>query len=127
MKSWGLQTEVRSYDVWMPHTTEIKLWRVSPDTLSLDLAEGAVAGDSTSGPAFEKIIANGYSGTGDVSAPVVYVNYGLIEDYKQLDSMGVSVKGKIADRTLRPLVSRHQGARSGEARRGGAHHLQRSR
>ena len=48
------------------------------------------------GPAFEKIIANGYSGTGDVSAPVVYVNYGLIEDYEQLDSIGVSVKGKIA-------------------------------
>lgn len=96
MKSWGLQTEVRAYDVWMPHTTEIKLWRIAPDTLSLDLAEGAVDGDSTSGPAFEKIIANGYSGTGDVSAPVVYVNYGLIEDYKQLDSLGVSVKGKIA-------------------------------
>ena len=50
MKSWGLETEVRSYDVWMPHTTEVKLWRVSPDTLSLDLAEGAVAGDSTSRP-----------------------------------------------------------------------------
>ena len=39
---------------------------------------------------------NGYSGQGDVTAEVVYVNYGLIEDYAQLDSMGVSVKGKIA-------------------------------
>ena len=51
MKSWGLKTEVRSYDVWMPHTTEIKLWRVAPDTVSLNLAEGAMPGDSTSGPA----------------------------------------------------------------------------
>jgi N-acetylated-alpha-linked acidic dipeptidase len=117
MKSWGLQTEVRSYDVWMPHTTEIKLWRVSPDTLSLDLAEGAMPGDSTSGPAFEKIIANGYSGTGDVSAPVVYVNYGLIEDYRQLDSIGVSVKGKIA---IARYGHSYRGIKAREAEKRGA-------
>ena len=117
MKSWGLQTEVRSYDVWMPHTTEIKLWRVSPDTLSLELAEGAMPGDSTSGPAFEKIIANGYSGTGDVSAPVVYVNYGLIEDYQQLDSMGVSVKGKIA---IARYGHSYRGIKAREAEKRGA-------
>jgi N-acetylated-alpha-linked acidic dipeptidase len=117
MKSWGMQTEVRSYDVWMPHTTEIKLWRVSPDTLSLDLAEGSVAGDSTSGPAFEKIIANGYSGTGDVTAPVVYVNYGLIEDYKQLDSIGVSVKGKIA---IARYGHSYRGIKAREAEKRGA-------
>jgi len=117
MKSWGLETEVRAYDVWMPHTTEIKLWRVAPDTLSLDLAEGLVAGDSTSGPAFEKIIANGYSGTGDVSAPVVYVNYGLIEDYKQLDSMGVSVKGKIA---IARYGRSYRGIKAREAEKRGA-------
>jgi N-acetylated-alpha-linked acidic dipeptidase len=117
MRSWGLQTEVRSYDVWMPHTTEIKLWRVAPDTVSLDLAEGAMPGDSTSGPAFEKIIANGYSGTGDVSAPVVYVNYGLIEDYKQLDSMGVSVKGKIA---IARYGHSYRGIKAREAEKRGA-------
>src|SRR5262249_17039429 len=39
---------------------------------------------------------NGYSGQGDVTGEVVYVNYGLIEDYAQLESIGVSVKGKIA-------------------------------
>jgi N-acetylated-alpha-linked acidic dipeptidase len=117
MKSWGLQTEVRSYDVWMPHTTEIKLWRVAPDTISLDLAEGPMPGDSTSGPAFEKIIANGYSGTGDVSAPVVYVNYGLIEDYAQLDSIGVSVKGKIA---IARYGHSYRGIKAREAEKRGA-------
>jgi N-acetylated-alpha-linked acidic dipeptidase len=96
MKRWGLETEVRSYDVWMPHTTMIQAWRVAPDTLALHLAEGPVPEDTTSWTAQEAVIANGYSGTGDVTAPVVYVNYGLIEDYAQLDSMGVSVKGKIA-------------------------------
>jgi N-acetylated-alpha-linked acidic dipeptidase len=38
---------------------------------------------------------NGYSGTGDVTAEIVYVNYGLIEDYAQLDSLGLSVRGRI--------------------------------
>ena len=96
MKRWGLETEVRTYDVWMPHTTNVQAWRVAPDTLMLHLAEGPIAEDSSSWTAQEAVIANGYSGTGSVTAPVVYVNYGLIEDYAQLDSMGVSVKGKIA-------------------------------
>jgi N-acetylated-alpha-linked acidic dipeptidase len=96
MKRWGLETEVRTYDVWMPHTTNVQAWRVAPDTLMLHLAEGPVPEDSTSWSVEEAVIANGYSGTGSVTAPVVYVNYGLIEDYAQLDSMGVSVKGKIA-------------------------------
>ncbi|HEU4643660.1 MAG TPA: M20/M25/M40 family metallo-hydrolase [Gemmatimonadaceae bacterium] len=96
MKRWGLQTEVRTYDVWMPFTRQMQAWRVAPDTLALDLAEGPVPEDTTSWTVDEAVIANGYSGTGDVTAPVVYVNYGLIEDYAQLDSMGVSVKGKIA-------------------------------
>lgn len=96
MKRWGLETEVRAYDVWMPHTTTLQVWRVAPDTLALDLREGSVPEDTTSWTVQEPVIANGYSGTGDVTAPVVYVNYGLIEDYAQLDSMGISVKGKIA-------------------------------
>lgn len=96
LKRMGLSTEVRRYDIWMPYTTVVQAWRIAPDTLALNLAEGAVAGDSTSWMAKEAVIASGYSGTGDVSAPLVYVNYGLIEDYARLDSMGVSVKGKIA-------------------------------
>ena len=54
-----------------------------------------MAGDPTSKLAQYPTV-NGYSGQGDVTGEVVYVNYGLIEDYAQLDSMGVSVKGKIA-------------------------------
>jgi N-acetylated-alpha-linked acidic dipeptidase len=96
MKSFGLQTEVREYGVWMPHTTSLHVARVAPTPLELSLNEGPVPGDSTSQRVKEPVIANGYSGTGDVTATVVYVNYGLIEDYAILDSMGVSVKGKIA-------------------------------
>jgi N-acetylated-alpha-linked acidic dipeptidase len=60
---------------------------------------------------------NGYSGQGDVTGDVVYVNYGLIEDYAQLDSMGVSVKGKI-------VVARYgrsfRGIKAREAEKNGA-------
>lgn len=117
MKRWGLETEVRAYDVWMPHTTLVQAWRVAPDTLVLNLAEGPVAQDTTSWTAHEAVIANGYSGTGDVTAQVVYVNYGLIEDYAQLDSMGVSVKGKIA---IARYGRSYRGIKAREAEKHGA-------
>jgi N-acetylated-alpha-linked acidic dipeptidase len=116
MKSWGLETEFRTYDIWMPHATDVRVWRVAPDTLRFDLSEPAVPNDPTSSlPQYPTV--NGYSGRGDVSGDVVYVNYGLIEDYALLDSMGVSVRGKIA-------VARYgqsfRGIKAREAERHGA-------
>ena len=95
MKQWGIDTEVRSYDIWMPHPTSVRVARMSPQPKELALAEPPVAGDPTSN-LWQYPTVNGYSGQGDVTAEVVYVNYGLIEDYAELDSLGVSVKGKIA-------------------------------
>jgi N-acetylated-alpha-linked acidic dipeptidase len=95
MKKWGIDTEVRSYDVWMPHPVSVKAGRVSPSPKEFSLAEPPVASDPTSSLAQYPTV-NGYSGQGDVTADVVYVNYGLIEDYAKLDSLGVSVRGKIA-------------------------------
>ena len=95
MKSWGLETEVRTYDIWLPHPVRVRAWRIAPNRKELPLAEPKVAGDpATQLPQYPTV--NGYSGAGDVTAEVVYVNYGLIEDYAQLDAAGVSVKGKIA-------------------------------
>jgi N-acetylated-alpha-linked acidic dipeptidase len=116
MKSWGLETESRSYDIWMPHPTEVSVWRVAPDTLRLKLAEPPVPNDPSS-TLPQYLTVNGYSGQGDETAEVVYVNYGLIEDYAQLDSLGVSVRGKIA-------VARYgrsfRGIKAREAERHGA-------
>ena len=94
MKRWGIETEVRAYDIWMPHPVSVRVARVSPQPRSFSLAEPSVAGDPTSA-AWQYPTLNGYSGQGDVTAEIVYANYGLIEDYAQLDSMGVSVRGKI--------------------------------
>lgn len=96
MKSWGLETEIRSYKIWMPHPVTTRVWRIAPDPLELNLQEGPVAEDTTSVSFPQVLPFNGYGAAGDVRGEVVYVNYGLIEDYAQLDSMGVSVKGKIA-------------------------------
>ena len=96
LKDAGLETEVREYEVWLPHTVEYGVWRISPDAKRLDLREGSTPSDPTTVAHPEYPTVNGYSGTGDATGEVVYVNYGLIEDYAKLDSMGVSVKGKIA-------------------------------
>ncbi|HEY0026198.1 MAG TPA: M20/M25/M40 family metallo-hydrolase [Longimicrobium sp.] len=116
MRAMGLQTEVREYRVWLPHATAVRAWRVSPDPMELELAEPAVPGDSTSGmPPYPTV--NGYSAAGDVSAEVVYVNYGLIEDYARLDSLGVSVRGKIA---IARYGRSYRGIKAREAERNGA-------
>lgn len=96
LREAGLQTEVREYQVWLPHTVEYGVWRIAPNPKALDLREGPLPEDPTSVAYPEYPTVNGYSGTGDATGEVVYVNYGLIEDYAQLDSMGVSVRGKVA-------------------------------
>ena len=95
MKAMGLETEVRRYDVFIPHPTSVQIWRTSPRPKSLSLAEPPVAGDPTSKLA-QYLTVNGHSGAGDVTGDIIYVNYGLIEDYARLDSLGISVKGRIA-------------------------------
>jgi N-acetylated-alpha-linked acidic dipeptidase len=117
MKSWGLETEVRGYSVWMPHPTSARIWRIAPDPIELNLQEGIVPEDTTSS-AFPQVTAfNGYGAAGDVRGDVVYVNYGLIEDYAQLDSMGVSVKGKIA---IARYGRSYRGIKAREAEKHGA-------
>jgi N-acetylated-alpha-linked acidic dipeptidase len=117
MREYGLETETREYQIWLPHSTETRVWRVSPDTLELVLAEGSVPGDSVTMESGQIVMANGYSGAGDVSGEVVYVNYGLIEDYARLDSLGVSVRGKV-------VIARYgrsfRGIKAREAERHGA-------
>jgi N-acetylated-alpha-linked acidic dipeptidase len=94
MKRMGLETEVRAYEVWLPHAASVRVWRLAPDSLELALAEPPVPGDSTTLlPQYPTV--NGQSAAGDARGEVVYVNYGLIEDYRQLDSLGVSVRGKV--------------------------------
>lgn len=117
LREAGLETEVREYEVWLPHTVQYGVWRVHPDPRELDLREGSVPEDPTTVAYPEYPTVNGYSGTGDVTGEVVYVNYGLIEDYAQLDSLGVSVRGKIA---IARYGRSFRGIKAREAERRGA-------
>ncbi len=95
MRKLGLRVETKSYRVYLPHATGVQVWRTAPDPMTLNVDEPTVPGDPASALSQYPTV-NGYSAGGDVSGEVVYVNYGLVEDYVKLDSMGVSVRGKIA-------------------------------
>jgi N-acetylated-alpha-linked acidic dipeptidase len=95
MRMMGLSTEVREYAVWLPHPTTIRAWKISPGGLELDVNERAIAEDPTSSAWPRVAPIAGYGAAGDVTGEIVYVNYGLIDDYAALDSIGVSVTGKI--------------------------------
>jgi N-acetylated-alpha-linked acidic dipeptidase len=89
MRAWGLEAWSKEYTVYLPQPDTVAAWVLTGSRVErLALAE---PGTGPQVPPF-----NGYTGDGDVTAEVVYVNYGLIEDYKTLDSLGISVHGKIA-------------------------------
>src|SRR6267154_883344 len=95
-KEWGLDAKIESYDVLFPTPKERVLELVSPSHFTAKLQEPTVVGDPTSSQHDEQLPSyNAYSIDGDVTAPLVYVNYGAPEDYEQLDRLGVSVKGAI--------------------------------
>ncbi len=97
MRAWGLDAWSKEYTIYLPHPDTVAAWmlaRAGAVPVRLSLAEPAVAGNPvTTGPQVPPF--NGYTGDGDATAEIVYVNYGLIEDYKTLDSLGISVRGKI--------------------------------
>ncbi|HET6617832.1 MAG TPA: PA domain-containing protein, partial [Gemmatimonadota bacterium] len=95
LAAWGYEPEVATYRVYLPWATEVSLSIVAPEAVDLDPVEGPVPGATEpDGPRYP--LANGYTGVGDVEAEVVYVNYGLHEDYARLERHGVDVRGKIA-------------------------------
>ena len=89
MKAWGIEAWSKEYTIYLPQPDTVAAWVLNGRRVErLSLAE---PGTGPQVPPF-----NGYSGDGDVTAEVVYVNFGLIEDYTTLDSLGISVRGKIA-------------------------------
>lgn len=115
MRKWGLDTEIRTYSVYMPQPTSVRLWRVAPEPRELSLAEGPAGSAPTPVPQIPAF--NGYGAAGDVTGDVVYVNYGLIEDYRTLDSLGISVRGKIA---VARYGRSYRGIKAREAEKNGA-------
>ncbi|ALM07561.1 glutamate carboxypeptidase [Sediminicola sp. YIK13] len=96
MKNAGLKVELYPYDIYMsknPGSSLIEL--VTPIREPLNQQEFILEGDAYSSSADLWKGWNAYSGSGDVTAEVVYANYGTKEDFEKLKELGVSVKGKI--------------------------------
>jgi N-acetylated-alpha-linked acidic dipeptidase len=96
MRSFGLQAELKEYQVWLnyPKTDPI-VELISARRERLSVREAVIKEDPTSSNPKITPLFNGYSPTGDVTAELVYANYGLPPDYEALQKAGVDVKGKI--------------------------------
>jgi N-acetylated-alpha-linked acidic dipeptidase len=117
--SYGWQTHIEQFDVLFPTPKERLVELVSEGAhFKARLREPAIPQDPTSNQQSEQLPTyNAYSIDGDVTAPLVYVNYGIPADYEQLDRMGVSVKGAIVIaryghswRGIKPKVAAEHGA-----------------
>jgi N-acetylated-alpha-linked acidic dipeptidase len=117
-RSWGYETEIEQFDVLFPTPKTRLLEMTAPEKFTARLAEPALTEDSTSNQTSEQLpIYNAYSVDGDVTAQLVYVNYGIPKDYDALAERGIDVKGKIAIaryggswRGIKPKVAAEHGA-----------------
>src|SRR5256885_1509220 len=117
-KSFGLDARIETFDVLFPTPKERVVELVAPTKFVAKLQEPPVPGDPTSAQQAEQLPTyNAYSIDGDVTAPLVYVNYGVPADYERLERMGISVKGAIVIaryfgswRGIKPKVAAEHGA-----------------
>jgi N-acetylated-alpha-linked acidic dipeptidase len=117
-QEWGWDARIENYDVLFPTPKERLVEMIEPTRVRLALEEPPVAVDPTSSQKAEQLPPfNAYSVDGDVTGPLVYVNYGLPSDYEELDRRGISVKGAIVIarygaswRGIKPKVAAERGA-----------------
>ena len=119
LKSWGWDAKIETFDVLYPTPISVSLDLVGGPgaPFKATLTEAPIPGDL---PTFTKDALPAYvafQGDGDVTAPLVYANYGMPDDYLALERMGISVKGKIVItrygggwRGLKPLLAQMHGA-----------------
>ena len=117
-KSWGWDAHIETFQVLYPTPIAVSVDLLGPTPYHAQLHEPDVPGDQTlaSQPGvLPPYLA--YQGDGDVTAPLVYVNYGIPDDYRQLARQGVDVRGKIVIarygggwRGLKPKLAQLHGA-----------------
>ena len=117
-KEWGFESRVETFEVLVPFPKIRKLSMVAPEKLELKLFEPAVEGDRSSEMTKDVLPGyNAFSADGNVTGELVFVNYGLNEDYEELKRLGIDVKGKIviakygrSFRGIKPKIAHEQGA-----------------
>ncbi len=101
-KAAGLETRIEEFRVWMnkPKKIEITAFGANGKQLMSGPTPEHVDPKAYGGDPFQndpRILPafNGSSASGDVTADVVYANYGTLADFDRLKQLGVDVKGKI--------------------------------
>ncbi|MFL5596623.1 MAG: M28 family metallopeptidase [Gemmatimonadaceae bacterium] len=117
-KSYGWDAHIENFDVLFPTPVERVVELVAPTTFKASLQETPIPADPTSNQQAEQLPSyNAYSVDGDVTGPLVFVNYGVPADYEELEQRGISVKGAIVIakyggswRGIKPKVAAEHGA-----------------
>jgi len=117
-RDWGYDVKIEKFNILFP-TPKVRLLELTgPTTFKASLTEPPVDGDASSSQTAEALPGyNCYSIDGDVSAELVFVNYGVPADYEELAKRGIDVKGKIVIakymgswRGIKPKVAAEHGA-----------------
>jgi N-acetylated-alpha-linked acidic dipeptidase len=116
-RAWGWDARIETFSVLYPTPKQESLQLVAPESYTAKLVEPPVPGDATSALDGALPPYNVYGGDGDVTAELVYVNYGMPDDYKALALRGIDVRGKIVIarygggwRGLKPKLAQEHGA-----------------
>ncbi len=116
-KSFGFNAHIETYTVLFPTPKTRLLEMTAPIKYKALLKEPALKEDVTSGQKNQLPTYNAFSADGDVTGLLVFVNYGLPQDYDKLAEMGIDVKGKIVIakyghswRGIKPKVAQEHGA-----------------
>jgi N-acetylated-alpha-linked acidic dipeptidase len=117
-KEWGWDAHIEEFDVLYPTPKTLELELVAPTKYKAKLVETPLADDPyTHETATQLPGYNIYSADGDVTGPLVYANYGMLDDYAELERQGISVKGAIVItrygggwRGLKPKLAYEHGA-----------------
>ncbi|HJR64129.1 MAG TPA: transferrin receptor-like dimerization domain-containing protein [Gemmatimonadaceae bacterium] len=116
-RSFGLDAKIERFEALMPRPVARTVELLAPERYAARLAEPRLADDKDSGDPNQLPSYNAYSPDGDVTAELVYVNYGLPDDYRVLDSLGIDVRGKIVIarygrswRGIKPKLAAEHGA-----------------
>ena len=116
-KAAGWDTKIVTYQLLFPTPITRVLETKGATNFKALLKEPALKEDATSGQADQLPTYNCWSADGDVNAELVFVNYGLPEDYETLAKYGIDVKGKIVIakygrswRGIKPKVAQEHGA-----------------
>jgi len=117
LTEWGFDTRIETFQALIPYPTTRTLEMTAPVRFRAKLAEPAIPEDPSTAQEGQLPTFNAYGASGDVTAPLVYVNYGQPEDFEYLKKLGIDVKGKIVIarygrswRGLKPKLAQDNGA-----------------